>query len=168
MISTFFEKIFQTCLVRRHCQKGFEAVSWWRDCCSLILKYTKYILTVENTGFRAILWSNNKNHCMLSPVLFLQLSFSENGLFTRRRKRKKLQAWNIVLRYKRLDSTASRWKSRKHHLEFTFDLCVRSFVRWRDASAAVLCQKTVQLSRQIMPYLQNGSWQATSKLVTAK
>ena len=29
--------------------------------------------------------------CMLSPVLFLQLSFSENGLFTRRRKRKKLQ-----------------------------------------------------------------------------
>ena len=29
--------------------------------------------------------------CMLSLVLFLQLSFSENGLFTRRRKRKKLQ-----------------------------------------------------------------------------
>ena len=27
-------------------------------------------------------------------------------------------------------------------------VCVRSFVRWRDASATVLCQKTVQLSRQ--------------------
>jgi len=28
----------------------------------LILKYTKYILTVENTEFRAILRSNDKNH----------------------------------------------------------------------------------------------------------
>ena len=49
-----------------------------------------------------------KQFCMLSPVLFLQLSFSENGLFTRRRKRKKLQTRNIVLRYKKLNSTASR------------------------------------------------------------
>jgi hypothetical protein len=41
--------------IGRDCQKPFEAVFPGWDCSILILKYTKYILTVEKTEFCAIL-----------------------------------------------------------------------------------------------------------------